>query len=154
MSEALHLIMVASCQAEGSKCINGIQPSPPPAPSPTLPPPLIYTCTDRWSCHCSGTKADDAVLNRLDKRRNLGVLSQHQNLSHSYRSVLMLFSFTMVHLAFIFGCIYSVSAAFTLSLHLFFFSCFLQNVLIWTNSVMRKWNSLRRIRTHAPRLLV
>lgn len=94
---------------------------PPPPPSWFFFfPPLIYTCTDRWSCHCSGTKADDGILNRLDKRRNLGVISQHQNLSHSYRSVLMLFFFTKVHLAFIFGCIYSVSAGFTLSLHLFF----------------------------------
>lgn len=118
-----------------------------------VPPPLIYTCTDRWSCHCSGTKADDGVLNRLDKRWNLGVISQHQNLSHSYRSVLMLFSFTKVHLAFIFSCIYNVSAGFMLSLHLFLF-CSLQNVLIWTNSVMRKWNLLRRIRTHALGLII
>lgn len=84
MSKALHLIMVASCQAEGSKCINGIHPIHPPSPILLFffISPLIYTCTDRWSCHCSGTKADDGVLNRLDKRRNLGVISQHQNLSH------------------------------------------------------------------------
>lgn len=121
MSKTVHFILVASCQAEGSKCINSLHLRLSPLSRLSL---SSHTCTRRWSGHCGSTKTDDSVLNRPHKRLNLGVISQHQMFSRSYESALMLFSCSRSISLLSSAVFISQGFVLSLSVHLLFFSFF------------------------------
>lgn len=136
MSKALHLIMVASCQAEGSKCINGIHPS--------------FFSLLSSTCAQTGGPVIVAV-----QRQTTAFWTDwiKDGTWVSYRNIRTFHTATEVYwccfplprsISLLSSAVFTVYQQVSHSLFIFFFSCFLQNVLIWINSVMRKWGGLER----------